>query len=265
MSDWATWPSPKPRVRVSVAALLACACLSLAAVAWAGETLTVHASFTPDELSAPTNLSTTMTFASSTGVPKPVSNLIAYGPAGLAADVRGIATCERAKLELDGPSGCPPESRVGFGGGVGVVELAGAPVKESYTLDFFLAPRERGHLAILIYADAVSPVPVQLVLTARETHGPPPYGFGLAVEVPPVQTVPGAANASVESSYASLGGANIAYYRKIHGERKLVHIRGLLAPPTCPSGGFPFETIVTFEDRTTSTGSYSSPCPRGHR
>ena len=252
-------------VRLLLATAIVSACLSGVALGWPSQTFTLSASFTPDELGVPTNLFTTMTLASGAGVPNPVSEVVAYGPAGLAVDTRGIATCQRLTLEADGPSGCPAESRVGFGGGVGVVELAGVPVKEPYTLDFFLAPREGGHLAILIYANAVKPVPVQLVLTARETHGPPPYGFGLAVEVPTVQTVPGAANASVETSYASLGGANIAYYRTVHGKRKLVHIRGLIAPATCPNGGFPFEAIVTFADHTTSTGSHLSPCPRGRR
>jgi hypothetical protein len=244
---------------------VACASVSGVALGLSSQTITLGAGFTPDELGAPTNLSTTMTFTSGAGVPDPVRDLLAYGPAGLAVDVHGLATCERAKLEADGPHGCPPESRVGFGGGVGVFELAGAPVKEPYTLDFFLAPREHGHLVMLIYADAISPVAVQLVLTASEIRGQGPYGFGLAVEVPPISTVPGAANASVESSYASLGGANIAYYRTIRGKRTLVHIKGLIEPATCPAGGFPFEAVFTFEDGTTSTGRYSSPCPRGGR
>ncbi|HLM86032.1 MAG TPA: hypothetical protein VK272_07590 [Solirubrobacteraceae bacterium] len=241
------------------------ACLSGVALGSPSQTFTLGASFTPNELGAPTNLSTNMTFASSAGVPQPVSDVVAYGPAGLAVDVHGIPTCERAKLEADGPSGCPAQSRVGFGGGVGVVELAGALVKEPYTLDFFLAPREHGHLAMLIYVSAANPVPVQLVLAAKGIHGPRPYGFGLAVEVPAVNTLPGAALASVETSYASLGGANIAYYRTIHGKRKLVHVKGLIEPATCPSGGFPFEALVTFAEGSTSTGSYSSPCPRARR
>jgi hypothetical protein len=259
---------PDRAVRAWIAAVAPIVCASLiftsgAALGSPTQTVTLGAGFTPNELGAPTNLSTTLTFASSAGLPDPVSDVVAYGPAGLSVQVHGVATCQRAKLEADGPSGCPAESRVGFGGGVGVFDLAGLPVKEPYTLDFFLAPQEHGHLAILIYADAVNPVAVQFVLTAREVHGPRPYGFGLAVEVPPISTVPGAANASVESSFASLGGANIAYYQTIHGKRALMHVKGLVAPATCPPGGFPFEAIVTFADGSTSTASYSSPCPSG--
>lgn len=241
------------------------ACLSGVAVGGPSEAFTLQAGFAPDELGAPTNLFASLNFASSADVPEPISDLVAFGPAGLAVDVQGIATCERTELEADGPSGCSAESRVGFGGGVGVVELGGMLVKEPYTLDFFLAPRERGHLAMLIYVDAANPVGVQMVLTAREIHGPRPYGFGLAVEVPAVSTVPGAANASVETGYVSLGGANIAYYRTIRGRRKLVHINGLVVPTRCPSIGFPFETIATFEDGTTSIARYAYPCPHGRQ
>ncbi len=235
-------------------------CMSGAALGSPAPTFSLAASFTPDALGASTNLSMTMSLAQSAGVPDPVSRFVVYGPAGLGLDVRGLATCARAKLELDGPSGCPAQSRVGFGGGVGAAEISGMPVKEPYTLDFFLAPREHGRLAILILVTASS-FSVNLVLTAKEVHGPPPYGFGLAVEVPPVHTIPGAANASAETGYVSLGGANVAYYRTVHGVRRLVHVRGLTAPATCPSGGFPFTATVTFEDGTTTAGRYASACP----
>ncbi len=251
------------RMLLVVALLVVCTCaISLPPAAQA---FTLSASLTPDVLSAPTNISTRMILAEGAGVPKPVIGVLAYGPAGLELDVRGIATCERTSLEVEGPRGCPAESRVGFGGGVGLVDLGATTVKESYTLDFFLAPRERGHLRILVYVDALRPIPVELVLSAKEAPASSPYGFGLAVEIPPIPTVPGAANISVESSYVSLGASNVAYYRTVHDRRELVHVRGLIAPSRCPREGFPFETIVTFEDRTTSTGKYLAPCPGGHR
>lgn len=250
-------------IRAVTAMLLTCASLALASLAEASSSraFTLTARLTPNVLGASTNLSTTMNLVEGLEVPKPLSGVVAYLPAGLRLDVRGMSTCEITKLETDGPRGCPAESRVGFGGGVGEVDLGGMNVKEPYTLDFFLAPREHGHLALLIYANATSPAPVTLVLTAREVPAPRPYGFGLAVDVPSVSSVPGAANASVESSYVSLGSPHAAYYRTIHGHRKLVHLKGLIAPTRCPRGGFPFETIVTFEDHTTSTGSYLFPCP----
>jgi hypothetical protein len=253
------------RVRMRLAAAVLMACLSGVVLASPSRAFTLTASLTPDVLGAPTNLSTSMTLDEGPGTHKQISGVVVYGPAGVKLDLGGIATCERATLESDGPRGCPAESRVGFGGGVGAVELAESIVEEPYTLDFFLAPREHGHLRVLIYASALRPVPVELVLSAREVTGPPPYGFGLAVDVPPVSTIPGASNAWVRSSYVSLGASNVAYYRTIHGVRKLVHLKGLIAPARCPRGGFPFETILTFIDHTTSTGTYLSPCPGPRR
>jgi hypothetical protein len=238
-------------------------CLIGVTVAWASQTLKFTARLTPDKLGAPTNLSAETTIASDEGPPSPVSTVVAYLPAGLNVHVHGIATCEQAKLETEGTDGCPADSRVGFGGGVGVVQLGREFVKEHYTLDFFLAPNEAGHLAVLIYVNAVSPVPVELVLVGKEIAAPKPYGFAISVQVPPVSTVPGAAYASVESNYVSVGATNVAYYETVRGKRKLVHIKGLTAPKTCSGHGFPFALSMSFADGTTSTANYTDPCPHG--
>ena len=251
------------RARLFLLAPSICLCLIGATVAWASQTLTFSARLTPDKLGAPTNLSAETTIVSDTGTPSPVSTVVAYLPAGLKVHVRGIATCEKAKLETEGAEGCPADSRVGFGGGVGVVQLGREFVKEHYTLDFFLAPNEDGHLAVLIYVDAVSPVPVELVLVGKEIAAPRPYGFAVSVQIPPVSTVPGAAYASVESNYVSIGATNVAYYETVHGKRKLVHIKGLTAPKTCSGHGFPFALTMSFADGTTSTASSTDPCPHG--
>jgi hypothetical protein len=254
---------PLARGRLFPLALAAGVCLIGATIAAASQTLSFSARLTPDKLGAPTNLSAQTTITSGEGTPSPVSGVVAYLPAGLKVHVRGIATCEKAKLETEGASGCPADSRVGFGGGVGVVQFGREFVRERYTLDFFLAPSEAGHLAVLIYADAVSPVPIELVLVGKETAAPKPYDFAISVQVPPVSTLPGATDASVESNYISVGSTNVAYYERVHGKRKLVHITGLTAPATCSGEGFPFALTMSFADGTTSTASYTYPCPRG--
>jgi hypothetical protein len=251
------------RARVFLLVPPLCLCLIGATVAWASQTLTFSARLTPDKLGAPTNLSAETTIASDEATPSPISTVVAYLPAGLKVHVQGIATCEKAKLETEGADGCPADSRVGFGGGVGVVQLGREFVKEHYTLDFFLAPSESGHLAVLIYVDALSPAPVELVLLGKEIAAPKPYGFAISVQVPPVSTIPGAAYASVESNYVSIGATNVAYYETVHGRRKLVHVKGLTAPKTCSGHGFPFALTMSFADGTTSSASYTDPCPHG--
>jgi hypothetical protein len=249
------------RARALLVASAACASLAGATIALASQTLTFTARLTPDELGAATNLSAQTTIASSQGPPSPIASVLAYLPAGLRIHTRHLTACQRAKLEVDGAGGCPPDSRIGFGGGVGVVQFGSEFVKENYTLDFFLAPSEGGHLAVLIYADAVSPVPIQLVMLGREVAAPKPYGFGISVQVPPVATIPGAANASVESNYVSVGSANVAYYETVHGRRRLVHVEGLTAPRTCSGSGFPFALTMSFADGSTSTATSTDPCP----
>jgi hypothetical protein len=251
-----------PKVRILIATFLVCAGLLFAVAAWAAQTLTVQARFNPDKLGAPTNLSATAKFNSTTaGPPSPITKLTFYGPAGLMIDLRGAGTCTAAKLEASGAGGCPANSRAGFGGGMGLLELAKEIIREPYTLDFFVAPKEQGHLRLLVYVHAVSPALVELVLVAKEIHAPKPFGLGFTVDVPPIPTLPEASNASVESTFLTFGATNVAYYRTVHGRKTLFHVRGLIVPKTCPPGGFQSEATIDFADGSTTTVKPTIPCP----
>lgn len=243
--------------------LVGCVCLIGATLAWASETFTVSTHFTPYKLGAPTNLSASTVFKLTGAIPTPVTNVLAFGPAGVTVNVNGTGTCEKALLEQKGPSGCPADSRIGFGGGTGLVEIGHEQVKEPFTLDFFLAPREHGHLAFYIYVNATSPVAIELILTAKEVQGPKPYGLGVSVEIPPIPTLPGAAYASTESAYFTFGSQHVAYYHTVHGKQQLVHVKGVVLPKRCPQAGFPFKVTIGFIDGTQSTDSYTLRCPHG--
>ena len=91
---------------------------------------------------------------------------------------------------------------------------------------------------------------------------PKPYGLGFHFNIPLIPTLPGASNASVLNTHVTIGAANAAYFEKVHGKRKLVHIKGLILPKTCPRGGFPVETEVSFQDNTTDVLKASVPCPK---
>jgi hypothetical protein len=253
----------RTKIWILIAASVVCVCLIVATVAWATETLTTHVSFNPDKLGAPTNVSATGEFHSTTtGVPSPTSKVIVYLPAGLEINVRGTGTCVAAQLEASGPSACPADSRIGFGGGTGLLELAKEVIHEPYTLDLFLGPEESGHLVVLAYVDASSPASFQLVVAAKEIQAPKPYGIGFSVEVPPIPTLPEASDASIESVFLTVGDKNVAYYRRIHGRSRLVHVRGIVVPKTCSGGGFPYEVLVSFADGTSLTNTGAIACPR---
>jgi hypothetical protein len=249
-------------IRVWIIALALLASGLLAAFAWAADTVEVRERFTPDRLGASANLSLTAHLSSSTEkAPKPVRKLTVYGPSGLTIDARGAGTCAQAALEQRGPTACPANSRAGFGGGVGLLPLPSETIHESYTLDFFFASTRPHHLSLLVYASASSPVTVELIVVAHEVQAPRPYGLGFSVEVPPISTFPGAPPASIESVFATLGAANVAYYEHIGKHRRLVHVRGLLVPRHCPAGGFPAKAIVEFLDGQSLTLDPSVPCP----
>ena len=116
---------------------------------------------------------------------------------------------------------------------------------------------------MLVYASALAPVGVEFVLVAKQITAPKPYGLGFSVEVPPISTLPGASDASVESAFVTVGGSHVAYYELVHGKKTLVHLRGMVVPKRCPSGGFPAEGTVDFADGTTLTVNPTIPCP-GH-
>ncbi len=250
------------KARVALTVLAGSLCLPGAAVAGPSQPFTVASRFTPYKLGATTNLSAEAMFGLPGMIPMPVTNVVGYGPAGLTVNVSGTASCERRLLEQDGPAGCPPDSRLGFGGGTAVVALGREVVKSPFTLDFFLAPKEAGHLSFLIYVDSVSPVPLELVLAGKEVQGRGPYGFGLTVEVPLIATVPGASDASVQSAYFTLGDQHIAYYHSVRGKRQLVHVKGIVLPKTCRGPGLPFTYTVGFSDGTSSTNDFTMACPR---
>lgn len=246
---------------------MVCACLlvAMAAPAWAGETLSLHANFTPNRLGSPTNLSATATFGSTTPGPQsPATDVTAYGPAGMIVDTRGAGVCHTtpAALEAGGPGACPSDSRIGFGSATGLFEIANELLTGPFTLEFFLAPREHGHLVILIYVNGATPVSEQLVLVAREVRGPRPYGIGLSFHIPIVPTLPGASLGWVQHASLTMGSTHLAYFRTIHGKKKLVHVRGIVIPKTCRRGGFPMETQVGFADGSTTTATTTIPCPR---
>jgi hypothetical protein len=254
-----------PRARVLVATAISCLCLLAAAAAWAAQTLTVTAAFSPNKLGAPTNVHGTATIGSTEGgMPAPIKEATVMGPAGLVVDVNGVGTCSPAKLEASlEPNICPKDSKAGFGGGVGEYELAKEIREEPFTLNFYRAPNEDGHLVLLVFLNAISPVSVQLVLKAQIVNEPKPYGLGFTFHVPVIETLPGASPASAKSIFITLGAANAAYFETVKGKRRLVHIKGIVVPKKCPRGGFPYETQLTYYDGTSSTVKGTIPCPHG--
>jgi hypothetical protein len=253
------------RSRVLVVAALVCSALLLSAAgAQAGETVTItEAGFSPDKLGVPTNAFGRATIGSTTGpVPSPITHVNVYGPAGVTLDLQGTGICNKARLENLGPSACPANSRAGFGGGIGIYQIGKELVEEEYTLDFFLGDNRPGHTTLLIFLSGSKPVSIELVFTAIVIRGPKPYGLGFSLDVPLIKVLPEASNASAKTAFLTLGAHNVAYYRKVHGKRKLFHVKGIILPKSCPRGGWPVASQFSFEDGSTVMAKRSVPCPK---
>jgi hypothetical protein len=252
-------------VRARVVAVLLCGVSLLgAATAGAEETVTItQAGFSPAALGVPTNAFGSATIGSTTGpVPSPITHVNVYGPAGVTLDLQGTGICNQQRLENLGPPACPANSRAGFGGGEGIYQIGKELVKEKYTLDFFLGDNHPGHTTLLIFLEGSTPVSIELVFKAAVVRGPKPYGLGFSLDVPLIKVLPEASDASATSAFLTLGAHNVAYYRTVHGKRKLFHVKGIILPKSCPRGGWPVASQFSFQDGSTVMAKRSVRCPK---
>jgi hypothetical protein len=251
------------RGRIVVAIVCAVSLLA-AAPALAEETVSItEAGFSPNALGVPTNAFGSATIGSTNlPVPSPITHVDVYGPKGVTLNLEGTGTCQRERLEQLGVQGCPADSKAGFGGGEGAYELAHEIINEAYTLDFFLADNKPGQVSLLIFLKGSTPVSIEIVFTATVITGPPPYGLGFSVEVPLIKVLPEASDASAKTAFLTLGAHNVAYYKKVHGKKKLFHVKGIILPKQCPHGGWPIASQFTFQDGSTVLAKRTVPCPK---
>jgi hypothetical protein len=256
-----------PRYQIIATALAGCALVlgaGATSAAQAEETVAItKAGFSPDLLGVPTNVFGAATIGSTNlPLPSPITHINVIGPAGLTLNLKGTGTCTVATLENVGPQACPADSKAGFGGGMGAYEIAKEVIHEEYTVDFFLADNRPGHVELLIYLEGSSPVSIQIVFKAPVIQFPKPYGLGFSLEVPLIKVLPEASDASALSAFFTAGAKNVAYYKKIHGKRKLFHVKGIITPKTCPRGGWPAASEISFEDGSTVKSTVKIPCPK---
>ena len=253
---------------LSVAASVASSCCTDAA---ASQIASLQASFSPERLGAATTINFGFQISSiPEGSSLPLTNVNVFLPneMGLATSGLGLENCVRARLEESGPQACPPGSLMGRGVASATIPFEGEAVVESAQIEVFSARVQDGRLALMVYANALRPVFAQLVFPATIVPAAPPYGEGVDTTVPLVPTVPGAPDVAVTHFRMALGATpsgpdHFVYYRSVHGRRVAYSPRGLLLPPACPAGGFPFKAQFTFQDHSVATAHTTVPCP-GH-
>lgn len=194
-------------------------------------------------------------------------NLLLPGEVGLATSGLGLENCVVTRLEEWGPSGCPADARMGSGTATAEIPIAGEVVAESAQVEVFSAPVRDGHLGLLVYANAYTPVSAQLVFPASVVDAPSPFSESIDTIVPLVPSLPGAPDVAVNTFHMTLGSPHAGpgrffYYRRVRGRPVPYSPRGLLLPSTCPHGGFRFEARFSFQGQPNATAQATAACPR---
>jgi hypothetical protein len=256
-----------PRL-ASRAGLVVLATLALPAVAWAAPTVTVTGravsipgfAHTGNYFGAGAAVRARITISGSEygGFPPPLIGISVYLPKGVRLHPQGFPTCPvKAIVEEREPRKCPRGSAAGPPGKVyGVVAFGREQVKEDGEILSFFAPG--GGFEFLTLGH--SPVLLEIPTTARLLHPSGGGGFGpeFTGQIPLVETVPGAPDASVQAIDITIGAAIRRHGRPIYYGT---------VPTTCPRGGFRAKTEFTFARNgdtstpETVTVPVRAPCP----
>jgi hypothetical protein len=184
------------------------------------------------------------------GFPPPLTGVKYYAPAGAKLHPQGFATCSPAVIEESGPGPCPKQSIAGpKGSGVGVVSFGDERVEETASVQPFFAPG--GNLEFFV--DGTTPVSLEILASGHVVSFAPPFGLEVIGEVPLIESVPDAPDASFEQGTIEVGAA----YRD--GKRTVSYVT---VPKKCPKGGLPVKVELSFLGGATAEASYKMPCPK---
>jgi hypothetical protein len=184
------------------------------------------------------------------GFPPPLTGVKYYAPAGARLHPQGFATCAPSVIETSGPAPCPKTSVAGSKGYFsGVVSFGAERVHETASVQPFFAPG--GNLEF--FADGVTPVSIEILATGHVVSSAPPFGLEVVGEVPLIETVPGALDASLQEGAVTVGAA----YRQ--GKRVISYVT---VPKTCPQGSWPVKVELSFLGGETAESTYKMPCPK---
>lgn len=247
-----------------MAALALCAVAP--APAGAAQSVRLRTAFSPDRLGVSTTISFAFAIDGAGGtVPSPVTRVDLHLPAGigLASTTLGLAVCEPELLLLNGPRGCPSNSRIGYGKAVAEVPYGPEVVKEeNVSVNAYFGRQEGEHLTVLFFAEGWEPVYAAAVFPGQLAEQTGIYGGSLDTTVPLIASVPEGPDVSVTRFSSTIGPRNITYYHRVHGRLRPFHPRGVSVPARCPRGGFPFAADFAFQDGTQYTAHATAPCPR---
>jgi hypothetical protein len=186
------------------------------------------------------------------GFPPPVIGVNVFLPKNLNLHPQGFPTCPAAKARV---GECPKSTQAGPAGrALGVVSFGNERVPEEVKIQPYFAPGG----GLEFYVLGTTPVLVEILSSGHFTGASGLFGKEFIAEVPLIETVPGAPDASAERISVQLGAALKKRGRTIYYGT---------VPRSCPKGGFPVKVEVLFAgvgglSPQTVPVSYKVPCPR---
>jgi hypothetical protein len=184
------------------------------------------------------------------GFPPPLRGIKYFAPAGAKLHPQGFATCAPGVIEKEGPGPCPKRSVAGpKGSATGAVSFGSERVQETASVQPFFAPG--GNLEFFV--DGTTPVSLEILATGHVVASSPPFGLEVIGEVPLIETVPGALDASFEEGSVMVGAA----YRQ--GKKMIPYVT---VPKKCPKGGWPVKVELSFLGGAIAEATYKMPCPK---
>jgi hypothetical protein len=201
-------------------------------------------------------------FAITGKAPSPLTSVALRFPPGLsyATSALGMAECSEAKLEASGLAGCPKNSIIGDGTATVRVPFGAGTLEETVDLTLLVGRSEGEEQEVLYYA--VGTVPVISELVFRAEIGTAAAGNAMLTHIPPITTLPGAANAAVVSLESSIDPPGLTYTRTADHRQIHYHPQGMILPRTCPPSGYGFNANFRFEDNTGSSARSTVACRR---
>ncbi len=241
-------------------AILGALALGLSATAWAAPTFTFKVTAVPipgfpgtgDILGAGAAFQGEGTISGTEygGSPPPLIGIDVFAPAGAKLHPQGFATCAPSTIEQRGPAPCPKRSIAGpKGSATGVVSFGSERVQETASVQPFFAPGG----GLEAFVDGTTPVSLEILAPGRFLASSPPFGPEFIGEVPLIETVPGALDASFEHGILEVGTA----YKQ--GKKTIPYIT---LPKRCQAGGWPIKIQLSFYGGATAEASYTMPCPK---
>jgi hypothetical protein len=256
------------RARALPLALLAFACLlvplAVPASGQAAETVALHTSFTPERLGESTTIGFGFTIGSTTGgLPSPLVHVSLHMPKGMnyVTTSLGLEICTPEELVAKGISGCPPNSRLGFGSAFVEVPFGQSSGREIPEINALMGPPHEGNIVVLFYANGLAPVYAQIVFAGELLPGEGAFGGNLDTPIPLIPSVTNGPPVSIINVSSTIGPERLTYYKHVHGKLVAYKPQGIALPATCPRGGFPFSAQFTFLDGSQVVATHNVPCP----